>query len=162
MRQFLKLDKENGNSFIMYILLLPVLMGFFGLAVDSGISYYTRTGMQNALDSAAIAGAAGNTVDGGRGVVYDSHGNYIINVDKARLQAVEAMKTSLQQYPNLNCRDYDCYDITATVTNGGAGRGSVLRLEVQERSKTLFLHIIGQKEQVYTLKSEARIGSIQQ
>lgn len=162
MRKFLKRDKENGNTFIMYILLLPVLMGFFGFAVDSGISYYTRTGMQNALDSAAIAGATGNTVDGGRGVVYDSRGNYVINVVKAKKQAVAAMKTSLQQYPNLNCTDYNCYNITATVVDGGAGRGSVLRLEVKERSKTLFLHIIGQKEQVYTLKSEARIGFVQQ
>lgn len=162
MRKFLKRDKENGNTFVMYLLLLPLMMGFFGYAVDSGISYYTRTGMQNALDSAAVAGAAGNTVDGGRGVVYDSHGNYVINVVKAKNQAVTAMRTSLKQYPNLNCSDYNCYNITATVINGGVGRGSVLRLEVQERSKTLFLHILGQKEQVYTLRSEARIGFVQQ
>lgn len=162
MRKFFKLNKENGNSFIMYILLLPILMGFFGYAVDSGISYYTRTGIQNALDSAAVAGAAGNTIDGGRGVVYDAHGNYIINGNRAKAQAIAAMKVSLKQYPNLECDEYNCYNIKATIIDGGAGRGKVLRLTVQERSKTLFLHIIGISEQKYNLISEARIGAIQQ
>lgn len=155
MRKFLKRsDKENGNSFLMYIFLLPILMGFFGLAVDSGISYYTRTGMQNALDSAAIAGAAQ--------VNYNGSGSFAINRDRAKVQAITAMKVSLKQYPNLNCKDYNCYDIKATIVNGGVGRGEVLRLTVTERSKTQFLHIIGQHEQVYNLKSEARIGFVQQ
>lgn len=155
MRKFLKrFDKENGNSFIMYILLLPVLMGFFGYAVDSGISYYTRTGMQNALDSAAVAGAAK--------VNYNGSGNFSINAERAKDQAISAMKVSLKQYPNLNCKDYNCYDIKATIVNGGVGRGEVLRLTVTERSKTQFLYIIGQHEQEYNLKSEARIGFVQQ
>lgn len=155
MRKFLKrFDKENGNSFIMYILLLPVLMGFFGYAVDSGLSYYTRTGMQNALDSAAIAGAAK--------VNYNGSGNFSINAERAKEQAISAMKVSLKQYPNLNCKDYNCYNINATIVNGGAGRGEVLRLTLTERSKTQFLYIIGQHEQVYNLKSEARIGFVQQ
>lgn len=155
MRKFLKIDRENGNSFIMYILLLPLLMGFFGYAVDAGIGYYTRTGMQNALDSAAIAGATQ--------VNYNGSGNFDINVDRARDQAVASMKVSLNQYPNIECPDGSCYNnITATVVNVGGERGSVLRLDVQEKSKTLFLHVLGIKEQPYTLKSEARIGSIQQ
>lgn len=157
MRKFIKrFDKENGNSFIMYILLLPIMMGFFGFAVDSGISYYTRTGMQNALDSAAVAGAAQ--------VNYNSNGsgNFAINAQRAKTTAIEAMKVSLNQYPNLKCAEYNCYNITATIVNGGNGRGDVLRLSVQERSKTLFLHVIGQNEQVYNLKSEARIGFVQQ
>lgn len=154
MRRFFKRDRENGNTFIMYILLLPLLMGFFGYAVDSGMSYYTRTGMQNALDSAAVAGATK--------VNYNSSGTYVIDVERAKAQAIKAMKVSLKQYPNLKCKEYDCYDIKATIINGGAGRGNVLRLTVQEKSKTMFLHIIGISEQQYNLKSEARIGYLQQ
>ena len=157
MRQFIRLfkrDKENGNTFIMYFLLIPVLMGFFGYAVDSGVSYYTRTGMQNALDSAAIAGASQ--------VNYNGSGSFDIDRERAKAQAIESMQVSLKQYPNLDCVHYDCYDIQADIVNVGGERGNVLRLSVTERSKTLFLHIIGQKEQQYTLKSEARIGFVQQ
>jgi Flp pilus assembly protein TadG len=154
MRKFFKRDKENGNAFIMYILLLPLLMGFFGYAVDAGISYYTRTGMQNALDSAAVAGAAQ--------VNYNSSGTYVINVDRAKTQAIAAMKVSLQQYPNIECKEYNCYNVNATILHNVAGRGDVLQLTLTEKSKTLFLHIIGIREQSYNLKSEARIGYIQQ
>ena len=155
MRKFLKLDRENGNSFIMYILLLPVLMGFFGYAVDAGLSYYTRTGMQNALDSAAIAGATQ--------VNYNGSGSFDIDRERAEAQAIASMKVSLQQYPNLECQDGSCYNnIHATIVNVGGERGSVLRLDVTEKSKTLFMHILGIKEQPYTLKSEARIGYVQQ
>jgi Flp pilus assembly protein TadG len=155
MRKFFKLDRENGNSFIMYILLLPVLMGFFGYAVDSGISYYTRTGMQNALDSAAIAGATK--------VNYNGAGNFVIDAERAKAQAIASMKVSMKQYPNVECSSGSCYNnIKATIVSGGSGRGSVLRLTVQQKSKTLFLHIIGIKEQPYNLKSEARIGYVQQ
>lgn len=154
MRKFFKLDRENGNAFFMYMFLLPILMGFFGYAVDSGISYYTRTGMQNALDSAAIAGATQ--------VNYNTSGNYVINAERAKAQAVAAMKVSLKQYPNLKCEEYNCYNIKAAIVNGGSERGKVLRLTVTEKSKTLFLHIVGIDEQAYDLKSEARIGFVQQ
>lgn len=155
MRKFFKLDRENGNSFLMYILLLPLLMGFFGYAVDAGISYYTRTGMQNALDSAAIAGAAK--------VNYNGSGSFNIDVERAKSQAIASMKVSLKQYPNVECPSGSCYNnIQATIVDGGGERGQVLRLTVQEKSKTLFLHILGIKEQPYTLKSEARIGYVQQ
>jgi Flp pilus assembly protein TadG len=154
MRRFLKRDKENGNAFIMYLLLLPLLMGFFGYAVDSGISYYTRTGMQNALDSAAIAGATQ--------VNYNGSGTYVIDVNRAKAQAMAAMKVSLQQYPNIECKEYNCYNLNAVIVHNVAGRGDVLQLTITEHSKTMFLHIIGQKEQAYNLKSEARIGYVQQ
>lgn len=50
------LKKEKGAIIAMFILLLPFLMAFVGLAIDFGYIYATKTKMQNMVDAAALAG----------------------------------------------------------------------------------------------------------
>ena len=48
---------ESGQTMIMVALLLPVMMGVSGLALDVGTLYSHKRSMQSAADAAALAGA---------------------------------------------------------------------------------------------------------
>jgi len=49
--------KEEGVSMVVSAILLTMLMGFLGLAMDVGNLVYTKTCMQSAVDAGACAGA---------------------------------------------------------------------------------------------------------
>ena len=62
---FQKFRKEEKASVIVITaLLLAILVGLLGLAVDSSYAFYMRTKMQSAADAAAL-GAAANLANGG-------------------------------------------------------------------------------------------------
>ena len=48
---------ENGQVLVVVALMMVVLISFAALIIDVGAMYLTKTNMQNAADSAAIAGA---------------------------------------------------------------------------------------------------------
>src|SRR5665648_735652 len=50
---------QDGAMAILFALLLPVLIGFAGLAVDIGHMYVVKGQLQNAADAGALAGARG-------------------------------------------------------------------------------------------------------
>jgi hypothetical protein len=55
---------ERGSVAITVALALTVLLGLAALVVDVGLNWATRTSVQTAADSAALAGASRLTVDG--------------------------------------------------------------------------------------------------
>lgn len=147
--------KESANTLFMVVMLMPVICGVFGVALDGAVGYYTRTGLQNALDNAVIAGAGQvQTV----GVAGGSRN--IINQERAESATVGSYSTSRGNYPNVNCGAGRCYELKTSIgesTAGGRG-GQYLRVTVKETSPTIFLHIFGIKTQEYNLQSEARLG----
>ncbi len=52
-----KHNNERGVVLILAAILIPVLLGFAGLAIDLGWLYFNKLGMQNAADAGALAGA---------------------------------------------------------------------------------------------------------
>lgn len=56
--------EENASVIIISALLLAILIGLLGLAVDTSYAFYMRTKMQSAADAAAL-GAAANLANGG-------------------------------------------------------------------------------------------------
>ncbi len=58
------LSDEKASVIVIAGLLMAILIGFLGLAVDSSYAFYMRTKMQSAADSAAL-GAAANLANGG-------------------------------------------------------------------------------------------------
>ena len=58
-RRFLRawLRSERGNVAIITAILLPVLIGGFGIGFETAGWYQTQRALQNAADSAAIAAA---------------------------------------------------------------------------------------------------------
>lgn len=52
-----KLRKENGQSAVMFGLLLPLILGVTALVIDAGIPFVTKVNLQSAADAAALAAA---------------------------------------------------------------------------------------------------------
>ncbi len=59
MRRLLKKIEieEEGQVFILFVLVVTVLLGFAALTIDVGSVYATKANLQNAVDAAAMAGA---------------------------------------------------------------------------------------------------------
>lgn len=156
LRKKFKKGKEQGNTFVALMVMLPLLLGIFGVALDAGVGYYTRIGLQNSLDNAAVAGASQmNSV----GVSGGSRN--VINATKAAQVAKQVYSQSRQNYPNIQCGSNTCYTFTSTVKNDPT-RGQYLQLTIKESSKSLFLQFFGIEKQNYTLVSDARIGFVRE
>ena len=50
-------NAQRGQSLVMFMLLLPVLLAFLALIFDGGMLYLQRTQAQTAADAGALAGA---------------------------------------------------------------------------------------------------------
>src|SRR5918993_962799 len=50
-------QRDRGAVLVWTAIVLVVLIGFAGLAIDFGYAYYTGQKLQNAADGAALAGA---------------------------------------------------------------------------------------------------------
>lgn len=50
-------DRESGQAIVLVALFLSVLIGFTGLAIDGGGMFFLQRDVQNAVDSALLAGA---------------------------------------------------------------------------------------------------------
>ncbi len=51
------LGKDDGQSMLLFVMLLPILLGTAGLGVSLGMVYFQQGRLQNAVDAAALAGA---------------------------------------------------------------------------------------------------------
>lgn len=139
---------EEGNSFLMFIFLMPVLCGAFGLGLDGALGNYTRTGLQDAADIASIAGANKTVYSGNKRII-----------DKAAADAtVRALYNEKRTaYPNVLNKTPT---ITVSIIPGRPGSPSVLQVTVQEKSPTVFLHLVGVPEFTYNIRSQARLGYV--
>ena len=52
-------EGQRGALLVLFALLLPVFFACAGVAVDLGSMYAHKSNLQNAVDAAALAGAAG-------------------------------------------------------------------------------------------------------
>ena len=51
------LRSERGQSLLLFLVLLPMLLAFTGLVVDGGNAYAQKRKVQNAADASALAAA---------------------------------------------------------------------------------------------------------
>ena len=58
---------ERGQTLLIFVLALTVLLGFTAMAIDVGLFYEDRRHIQNTADAAALAGVGGAAVQPGRG-----------------------------------------------------------------------------------------------
>lgn len=50
------LKKQKGAIILLFLILLPLMMAFVGLAIDIGYIYTVKTKLQNTADAAVLAG----------------------------------------------------------------------------------------------------------
>ncbi|MBC9704806.1 MAG: hypothetical protein H9W81_07500 [Enterococcus sp.] len=145
---FLKDRREEGNSFLLYIFLIPVICGAVGLGIDTSMAQYVRSGLQNSADSATVAGAQKTSYNGSQRVIdqatADKQTRALYNQERKNYPAVTSTTPTIS---------------TKIVTVNGV---KMLRTTINEKSPTVFLHILGVNEMKYTIVSEARIGSSRQ
>lgn len=139
---------EEGNSFLMFIFLMPLLCGAFGLGLDAALGQYTRQGIQNAADLATIAGANQTSYEGNKKV---------INKERATAKIKEEYSKSRKTYPNIRNTEPV---ITVKITTGRLRSDRLLAVTVQEKSPTIFLHLVGVREFTYNISSQARLGYV--
>ena len=94
-----RLHAERGQILVMAVLLLTVLLGLVGLAVDAGFHYAERRQVQNAADQAALAAAwelnlGGTTAAATAAALENANGNGFDNNGTSNTVTVNIPPTS--------------------------------------------------------------------
>lgn len=147
-KAFRKSHREEGNSFFLYLFMIPVICGAVGLGIDTSMGQYVHAGIQSSVDSATVAAAQKTTYSGS---------TRIIDLTTASARASSLYKSDRKNYPAITGSSPT---ITTTIVNKNGIR--MLRVTVTEKSPTVFLHLVGVNEFNYKVVSEARIGSSRQ
>lgn len=147
---------ESGNTFVMYVMMFGIMAIFLGFAIDTGMGFYTKNGMQRALDSAAVTAA--NQSD------YAGNGKKVINKERATTTAINAFNAAKVNYPNLvSCNTKgECSKFSNIAVKTDATRGQYFTITATIYSKNVFMHMVDLPVQKYILKSEARLGYLQE
>ncbi len=131
----LDLKDESGQTMILTLLCMTILLGIVGFAADIGIMFNTKRNMQIAADSAAIAGAAelnyltqdGTTIqtvgqaaaaqngviNGANGTVVDVHQTPLYGAFAGNSNYVEAIVT--QDQPTIFARMFNFFSMNVAV-----------------------------------------------
>lgn len=149
-------ELESGNTFVLYVMMFGIMAMFLGFAIDSGMGFYTKNGMQSALDSAVVAATAETDTN--------SNGKKVINKERATKTAINAFNDAKVNYPNLvTCNHLGaCEKFSEIAVKTDPSRGQYFTMTATIYSKNVFLHMMGLPVQEYRLKSDARLGYIQE
>lgn len=131
-----RIKNERGAYMVFFAILIPILFGCAGLAVDLGNGFARHARLQKAADAAALAGAATFAMNQ---ETVDSH-------PKADAQAETYAKVnwgngraSFQKPPQMKTVDGVSY----------------YRVLLQESIPTTFIKFVGIKEDLFNIEAEA-------
>lgn len=131
-----RIKNERGAYMVFFAILIPILFGCAGLAVDLGNGFARHARLQKAADAAALAGAAAFAMNQ---ETVDSH-------PKADAQAATYAKVnwgngraSFQKLPQAKTVDGVSY----------------YRVLLQESIPTTFIKFVGIKEDLFNIEAEA-------
>lgn len=169
------IDREDGNSIVIWVMMAPVLFGAFGCSVDLAIGTYMNTALQSGLETSVQTTLASSSNQG-------STGKYVAS---PRLELQEAkdeyrriydfnrrMDASANEAPTLICQTSKTAGISGTLQQGGSGcpwteekfayvrtSGGVTTLDVEvfEKSRPMFIQILGFEQIKYHLNGSARL-----
>lgn len=149
-----RLRDEASNSFALFLIMLPVIMGAFGIGLDMSRNVYIRTTLQNGLDMATVSGAGVTTVNQD-GVVDIDEEDAIKAVETVYAQNRPAFMECIGDNSRITGTGYHkCWKQWGGITVNRA----YLQYGVRERSKNAFLPVIGVKWQDYHIVSQARVN----
>ena len=160
---------ENGNSFILYFMLMPVMFAFFGLAIDVGVANYTATSLQSDMDEgvqAAVSSADSSiNANGLNGFVLSSDQAKSVLIKVYDANRADSNGNPSKSVPFLACQGKDHpYATSGTPITPPSGCGFTLksftftpgilpsvRATVTEYSHYIFLPMIGIPYQEYNI-----------
>lgn len=120
--------KENGQSFVLFSILMVVFLGFSALVMDIGMTTVSKAEIQNAADSAALAGA--------------------MELPDNPSQAI----TVAREYAALNGKPGDFTDVTVGDDNNS------ITVTIRRNSSTAFAKIFGVHESTAIADATAKVG----
>lgn len=116
---------QKGVLLVFTALLLPVVFACAGLAVDLGNMYVHKSNLQNAVDSAALAGAAG----------YIAGGETAEDHPGANTMSDEYLKADLGKgYQNVIDKDFQAQTVSGK---------TYYRVKVTQKSPVYFMTLLG-------------------
>lgn len=119
-------SESGGASFVTILLLIPLLLACFGLAVDVSKGNYMKESIQGNLSSSVNASVSE------------------LNTNRATINSKAAKQTAREQYA-INRASYDGGVVgnwklnSFSVTNGGR----TANMTVTEKVPNVFLHMVG-------------------
>lgn len=155
---------ESSNSFAMFVIMIPLLMGAFGMGLDISRNVFIRTELQNGLDLAVVGGAAE--------VQFAPNGAAVVDLEKAVVATERVYNMNRAEAAALLCtkgqglladsgitRCWQPVDPhTYTDINKATGvASSGYYYAVRERSRNAFLSVVGVTYQDYLIESRASI-----
>lgn len=159
MRRYMPCHNEQGNSFVVYVMMMLLMLGIFGLAVDTAINVYTRNAIQSALDTATRTAVQQTNIQNGR---------VVVNPVKAQ---TTAMQTYTKNRPGsgtsggamLVCQNVaagQCFQVTRYSVGTDPKTGQqFIEFSVREKRNNLFLNMIGVDQQLFEVTSRARFAA---
>lgn len=134
---------EKSNSFVVFIILAPLIIGVFGLGVDVARNVYVRSALQNDLDLAVYGG------------LNDVHTEMRRGEPTAVLNSPDRVLSSVERVYNLNREQGPALSCTGTGTVAGSGDSkcwsqprtpvvtdTTICYWVSERSRNAFLPVL--------------------
>lgn len=156
---------EDGNLFLWYLAAFGVMIGIFGLAVDTSFNVYSRNSLQNALDSAVVAAASQvqTHTNGDIGIDYDRAYDTMTSVYDQNRDNVPGMVCSrtttakginkLRSGENFAGKSR-CWILTDLTVDASKG---TISAKVREYKPNYFLKMIGITYQEFQLRSTAHL-----
>lgn len=138
-----RIKNERGAYMVFFAILIPILFGCAGLAVDLGNGFARHARLQKAADAAVLAAA----------YVYDKD-------DVTDLKTVAHMYLEANLYADTAMRDnYKIDKITKRVYGDGTDetKGVLLSLYVSQNVDTTFMRILGLQKIPVSVEATARL-----
>ena len=93
---FSRTRRQKGAVAIIAAIALPVMVGFTGLALDTGRLYVEKTELQNATDACALAAARELTCDPSAGPCASS---FLVNAENSGIAVAARNRNGFQKTP---------------------------------------------------------------
>ncbi|WP_312468858.1 TadE/TadG family type IV pilus assembly protein [Neobacillus sp.] len=131
--------EEKGQSMVLFSLLIVVLIGFTGLAIDGGRLYLAKSQLQKAVDAGALAGA--NVIVTNTGFDYSTAENTAKSISTrnyANSKITYTPKASLDPSDNVN----------------------YLQVNGKEKVSLMLMPVLGISDRNVTAVAKVKIGKI--
>jgi Flp pilus assembly protein TadG len=126
--------RESGQTLLLFVLALSVLLGFVAMAIDVGLFYEDRRHLQNTADAAALAGAAELPKNPALALQKASEWATNNGVLSSEIKSVEVRTTD---YPN-----------------------DTMFVEVETSFDWIFGRVLGQTSSAVSAKAAAQVGTL--
>jgi Tfp pilus assembly protein PilX len=126
--------QERGQTLLLFVLALTVLIGFVAMAIDVGLLFEDRRHLQNTADAAALAGVAELPRDPAMAKQKAAEWAVSNGVSSSEIKSVEVRTTD---FPN-----------------------DTLAVEVETTFDWIFGRVLGQTSSAVSAKAAAQVGSL--